>query len=162
MIDIQYAELMEQVQRGAFLTVETPTGLNTMTIGWFELGFFWRREVMTVGVRPSRHTFALMEGASHYSVTVPRPKQFAKELAFCGTESGRDHDKFAVCSLPLQYHEEGHIPYVAIPGDHLFGKIVNTSVMEKDHTDRSLDKHYPQGDYHTLYTAEIIHHLKLQ
>ncbi len=161
MIDIAYNELMEQVRRGAFLTIASKTGVNTMTIGWFQVGFFWGREVMTVGVRPSRHTFSFIEENPFFSVTIPESRQFKKELAFCGTKSGRDYDKFDICNLPVQYYGEEHIPYVAIPGEHLFGMTVNTSVMDSSQTDSSLDKYYKDGDYHTLYMAETIGHLKV-
>ena len=44
---------------GVFLISNDKESLrpNVMTIGWLELGIVWRRPIITVLVRPSRHTF---------------------------------------------------------------------------------------------------------
>ncbi len=159
MIDIAYQKQMKQVKRGVFLTVEYAEELNTMTIGWFQLGYFWSREVMTVGVRQSRYTHDIIGKADYYSVTIPQPHQFADELLICGSKSGRDIDKFKVCNLPVSYHGDEKIPYIAIPGEHLFGKIVYKTTMEEHEIGQSLDRHYPKKDFHTLYISEIIDRL---
>lgn len=161
MIDISYEQFMERVKTGAFLTVEDQSELNTMTIGWFEIGYFWRREVMTVGVRPTRHTHHIIENVSTFSVTVPEEGMFKNELTLCGSKSGRDIDKFDVCNLPLSYHGEKKTPYIPIPGEHLFGKIITKTVMDPALCDPELMSLYPKKDYHSLYFAEIIDYLRL-
>jgi hypothetical protein len=160
MIDISYTPLMEQVRRGAFLTVEHDGELNTMTIGWFQLGFFWGREIMTVGVRPTRFTHHIIDEVTNYSVTIPAAGTFSKEIALCGSKSGKDIDKFAVCNLPVK-KKDGNIPYIPIPGEHLFGKIVFKTVMQPGQITEDLHKHYPQNDFHTLYMAEIVDHIRV-
>jgi hypothetical protein len=161
MIDISYDQFMERVKIGAFLTVEDQSELNTMTIGWFEIGYFWRREVMTVGVRPTRHTHHIIENVSTFSVTVPEAGTFKNELTLCGSKSGRDIDKFDVCNLPLSYHGEEKTPYILIPGEHLFGKIITKTVMDPALSNPGLESLYPNKDYHSLYFAEIIDFLRI-
>lgn len=156
MLDIDYKGLMSQVRRGAFLTVEHDGELNTMTIGWLQLGFFWTREVLTVGVRPTRFTHHIIEEAAYYAVSIPHAHQFKSELSLCGTQSGRDIDKFDMCNLPLQYYGEENIPYVAIPGEHLFGKIIYKTTIQEHEIHEDLDRFYPERDYHTLYIAKLI------
>ena len=89
---------------GAFLVVEDKKGrVNVMTIGWAQAGFIWNQPVMTVMVRPSRHSHLMLENADHFSVCVPRRGEMKKELAFCGTKSGRDYDKIRACALKLKH-----------------------------------------------------------
>jgi flavin reductase (DIM6/NTAB) family NADH-FMN oxidoreductase RutF len=49
---------MEQIKQGAFLTVKSGEALNTMTIGWATIGHVWRKPIMMVAVRLSRHTLS--------------------------------------------------------------------------------------------------------
>ncbi len=80
---------MRQIMEGAFLTVKVGTELNTMTIGWATIGFAWRKPILMVMVRNSRHTFSIIEKAADYTVSAPNGNM-KKAIAFCGTKSGRD------------------------------------------------------------------------
>ena len=86
--------LMARIKQGAFLTVKAGEAVNTMTIGWATIGIIWQRPIFMVAVRDSRHTFTLMEQADNFTVTVPAGSAHNKAVAFCGTKSGRDVDKF--------------------------------------------------------------------
>ena len=66
---------------------------NAMTIGWALLGVVWRRPICAVFVRPSRYTYGCIEATGDFTVNVP-PPELAEQVLFCGTESGRDRDKF--------------------------------------------------------------------
>lgn len=57
---------MKQIKKGAFLTVKAGPDLNTMTIGWATIGFVWRKPILMVAIRDSRHTFGVIEKASDY------------------------------------------------------------------------------------------------
>jgi hypothetical protein len=37
---------MEQIKKGAFLTVKSGEALNTMTIGWATIGHVWRKPII--------------------------------------------------------------------------------------------------------------------
>jgi hypothetical protein len=52
-------EAMEIIKKGAFLTVKAGDAVNTMTIGWATMGHIWRKDVLMVAVRKSRHTFGI-------------------------------------------------------------------------------------------------------
>jgi flavin reductase (DIM6/NTAB) family NADH-FMN oxidoreductase RutF len=75
MKDVHYMAAAEdsirKMNEGAFLTVRSDKGLNTMTIGWATLGVVWSKRIMMVAVRPSRHTFGIIEAAKDFTVTVP-------------------------------------------------------------------------------------------
>ena len=52
------------------LTAGDRTELNTMTIGWCQLGRLWNLPVCTVFVRPERYTYQFMESHDYFTVSV--------------------------------------------------------------------------------------------
>jgi len=149
-------EAMRKIRKGAFLTVRAADAQNTMTIGWAMLGVIWQKPVLMVAVRNTRHTFGLMEKAPDFTVTVPSG-DMSRETAFCGTKSGRDLDKFAMCPLKTAKGRHGASPIIQTPGMHFECKKMYQSAMNPAHLDSGLDQAiYPKKDYHTLYFGEIL------
>ncbi len=147
---------MNQIRKGAFLTVQSGDDLNVMTIGWASVGFMWARPMMTVMVRKSRHTFKLIENTSEFTVSVPMVDA-AKALEFCGSESGKNHDKLKACGLEILPGEKVHTPVVNIPGIHFECKIAFKSPMDPSFLIEGYKHLYPNKDYHTLYFGEIVY-----
>ncbi|MFP4058829.1 MAG: flavin reductase family protein [Candidatus Brocadiia bacterium] len=129
---------------------------NAMTIGWGTVGIVWGREVFVVLVRPSRYTWELLQANGGFTVNVPAPS-LAQAVAFCGSASGRDVDKFAETGL------------TAIPGKHVAAPLVEQCVAHYEcrtiHANevvpQALDSAvaaecYPSGDFHTLYYGQIV------
>ena len=108
-------EAMDQIRVGAFITVKAGEALNTMTIGWATIGIVWSRPIFMVAVRLSRHTFTLIEKADDFTVTIPS-SGMEDELTFCGTESGRDYDKFEELNLPVAPGQRVTTPIINVPG----------------------------------------------
>lgn len=154
-------EIVRQMDKSAFL-VAGADPINPMTIGWAEFGWVWGRPVATVMVRKSRFTYGLMEQADHFTVCVPAPDTFVKELAYCGSRSGRDGDKLAKAGLS------------AIPAKSYAGEVVGncgiyveckkvlraeTDLAQMDPSIRA--KFYGanqaggNGDPHVLYFGEV-------
>jgi flavin reductase (DIM6/NTAB) family NADH-FMN oxidoreductase RutF len=159
MKDIDYmgtaGDSIEKMKAGAFLTVKSGNALNTMTIGWASFGVVWSKPIMMVAVRLSRHTFGIIEAARDFTVTVPAG-DMQKELALCGSKSGRDMDKFKLCNLETSGSRKVASPVIKTPGRHYECKIVYKSAMDPAHLDPGYDSTlYPNKDYHTLYFGEI-------
>ena len=159
MKNVDYIEVadrvMKKITKGAFLTVKAGDALNTMTIGWATIGYVWRKPVFMVAVRLSRHTFGIMERADDFTVTVPSG-DMKEEIAFCGTKSGRDFDKFEVCNLEIAEGKKVSSPIIKAPGIHYECKIVFKAAMDPKFLDEAYDsKLYLEKDYHTLYFGEI-------
>ena len=146
--------VMKQIKEGAFLTVKAGEALNTMTIGWATIGFAWRKPIMMVMVRNSRHTFSLIEKAADFTVSVPTG-DMKKEIAYCGTKSGRDVDKFKECMLETESSRQVVSPIIKIPGIHFECHIVYKNAIDPTRLIRDYDQIYPEKDYHTLYFGEI-------
>lgn len=149
-------QVMDRIKKGALLTVEAEGKVNTMTIGWATIGYIWQRPILMVAVRDSRYTFRLMEQAADFTVTIPADDHYNKAIAFCGTKSGRDFDKFKECHLVPKPANTTKSPIVDIPGIHYECKIVYKSAMDNKVLDGSLENLYPKKDYHTLYFGEIL------
>ena len=148
-------DAIKKIKKGAFLTVKSADAFSTMTIGWATFGFIWQKPIMMVAVRPTRHTFGIIEKSSDFTVTIPSG-DMSKAIAFCGSKSGRDVDKFKMCSLETADGQNVASPIIKVPGIHFECKIVYKSAMNPTHLDKNLDKAiYPQKDYHTLYFGEI-------
>ena len=147
---------MEQLKKGAFLTVRGGGSVNTMTIGWAAIGFVWRTEVFMVAVRDSRHTFTIIEEADDFTVTIPLDDTYKKAVMFCGTKSGRDFDKFKECSLEQRDSQHVSSPIIDIPGIHYECKMMYKSAMDNAFLDPDFEKLYPEKDYHTLYFGKIL------
>ena len=141
---------------GVFLTVagETP---NTMTIGWGSVGCVWGKPVFTVLVRPQRHTYEMIKAAGEFTVSVPTKNALKAELAFAGTKSGRDLNKFDGHGLTAAPAQEVGAPIVAECGLHFECRTLLTQDMTPDRMDPSLAaKVYPAADFHTMFFGEIV------
>ena len=149
---------MKQIKKGAFLTVRSDERLNTMTIGWATIGFVWQKwqkPIFMIAVRNSRHTFGIMEEAADFTVSIPSSDMKAA-IAFCGTKSGRNYDKFKECNLTTAEARSTKSPIIDAPGIHFECKIVFKAPMNPVYLDQSYEKLYPEKDYHTLYFGEIL------
>ena len=80
-----------------------------------------------------------------------------KEIAFCGTKSGRDYDKFKECGLVTGAAMNTVSPIIQVPGIHFECKIVYKSAMDPAFLNAGYNKDfYPEKDFHTLYFGEIL------
>ncbi|NNG01464.1 MAG: flavin reductase family protein [Desulfobacteraceae bacterium] len=147
-------EAMTRIKKGAFLTAQTGERLNTMTIGWAMIGFVWQKPMFMVAVRDSRYTYAILENAADFTVSIPSG-DLHDALMYCGTKSGRDVDKFTECGLKTANGRSVISPIIDTPGIHYECKIQYKTAMDPAFLDAAYDKLYPEKDYHTLYFGEI-------
>lgn len=145
-----------QIKKGAFLTVKSGNAINTMTIGWANIGHVWRKPIMMVAVRLTRHTFSIIETAEDFTVSIPS-LNMKKEIMFCGTKSGRDYNKFKGCNLQTSDSQKVITPIIKVPGLHYECNIIYKSAMNPAYLNKEYDAElYPEKDYHTLYFGEIV------
>ena len=141
---------------GMLLTAGTKEDCNTMAVGWGGLGSLWSRPVVTLYVRPNRHTIGFLEREDHFSLSV-LPKELDDKVDFCGTVSGRDVDKIKECG----FHVEsglGGTPYIAEARLVLIcKKILWDEIDPAKILDPTVDADfYPLKDYHRVYLGEIV------
>ena len=140
---------------GAFLTSLAGDDVNTMTIGWALFGFIWGRPMLTVAVRNTRHTFGIMERAKDFTVSVPL-EGMASQLEFCGTTSGRKHNKAKESNLEMLPGVKARSPMVVVPGIQFECRIVYKSAMDPSNLIEEYKSLYPEEDFHTLFYGEIV------
>ncbi len=137
---------------GVFLN--TPS--NTMTIGWGAEGICFQKPCLLVVVRRSRHTWELMEKARCFTVSIPL-HDMKQELAFAGTTSGREVDKFTGHGLTAEPGREVQAPIVAECELHVECRVVSIAEMRPGATDDAvMARHYLDHDMHTLYWGEVV------
>jgi len=141
---------------GAFLTVSVPVRLNTMTIGWGSVSIYWGKPVFIAPVRHSRFTHSIIEEAGEFTVSFPAPGTMKEQLAFCGTKSGRDVDKFSECALQTLPGRMVDCPVIKGAGLHIECRIRMGIDMDITKMDAGIAAMYRDGDAHTLYFGEII------
>lgn len=158
---ISYLEAMAETAEhmahgGVFLNVagEQP---NTMTIGWGWMGPCWGKNVFVALVRPQRHTYDMIKNAGEFTVSVPTRNPLRQQLAFMGTQSGRDVNKFDGYGLTAAPAQQVSAPIVAECGLHFECKTMLVQDMTGDQMALEvLNRCYPERDYHTMFFGEIV------
>lgn len=132
---------------------------NAMTIGWAMASVMWGKSVFVAPVRKSRYSHELLEAHGEFTVFVPSD-DMKKTIAVCGSKSGRDTDKIALCNLMLEPSFAVRVPHIKAPG-----LVLECHVIYKtDYVEEALDDEVRKlwysggnaGDLHTLYFGEIL------
>jgi len=80
-----------------------------------------------------------------------------KELAFCGSKSGREYDKVRACGFTLKDGEVKGVKYIRgselVYQCELFGR---TELSPGALPAAVKERYYPAGDVHTLYFGKIL------
>ena len=158
---ISYLEAMAETagrlaNGGVFLNVggEQP---NTMTIGWGWMGPCWRKNVFVVLVRPQRHTHDLLKQAGEFTISVPTRAPLREQLAFAGTKSGRDVDKFSGHGLTAVPAQRVNAPIIAECGLHFECRTLMVQEMTGETLAQEVLQYaYPERDFHTMFFGEIV------
>jgi len=142
---------------GLLLASLSPQGKpNTMAIGWGQIGIMWRRPVFVVPVRFSRYTFQCIEHTGDFTVNVV-PAEMAEVVEYCGTVSGRDHDKFAEKGLIAAPGQTVKSPIIEQCVINYECRVIGFADVQGDHLAAEVREDcYPQGDYHRLFFGQIL------
>ena len=132
---------------------------NTMTASWGGVGVLWNTDVAFTFIRDSRYTIEFMDNSEYYTLSFFNGK-FMKELAFCGTNSGRDVDKISATGFTpvhdenITYFEQAELVLVC-------KKVYKQKMTPECFIDKSiLDKTYPTKDWHEMFVGKIVSVLK--
>ena len=129
---------------------------NPMTIGWGVIGQIWGRPMFQVLVRPSRHSFSLLEELGEFTVCVPTSDQ-KKELALCGTKSGRDLDKIQACGFSVTASAHISVPFITECSAHYECRVVHVNdLVNATLAPELIERSYPAGDFHRVYYGQIL------
>ncbi len=148
---------IRMANEGILMAVLNEAGaLNPMTVGWGVFGWIWAKPIFTVLVRPSRYTYGCLKAAGDFTVNV-QPED-RKDLAnFCGTVSGRDHDKMAELKLtPLPSRRITTPGIVECPIVFECRVVHHNDILPPELAPEITKQFYPEGDFHRIYFGEIL------
>lgn len=95
--------------------------------------------LLAIGISPERYSHRLIKETREFVVNVP-PKDLVKQVVFCGSVSGREHDKFEGAGLTPIQASKVKPPLIKECVSHLECKLV---------------AEYRCGD-HTLFVGEVV------
>ena len=139
----------------ALVTAGSIEKYNTMTVSWGSMGFLWNKPVVTIFVRPQRHTFGFIESNDSFTLSF-FTEEYRNTLTLCGTKSGKDIDKAKEAGITPYSPDENCVSFkearLVIKCKKLY-----KSLLSKDcFIDKSiLPKWYNDEDFHYVYIAEI-------
>lgn len=142
---------------GMFLTSKLGSEINTMTMGWGSMSYYWVRPVFIAPVRTTRHSHHMIKESGVFTVSVPYEGKHKGELGICGTKSGRDVDKFKACGLSALDGKKVDCPVIADTYIQLECKVVAETLLDDNAMNSEIvDKHYGSKNFHTLFFGEIV------
>lgn len=128
---------------------------NTMTASWGSMGVLWNMNAATCYIRPQRYTRTFLDTNEYFSLSF-LPETYRRQLAYCGTASGRDEDKIAAAGLTLCHDFEAPC----------FEEADTVLVCRKVYVDQFdpsgilypfiRSDNYPNKDYHYVFVGEIV------
>ena len=129
---------------------------NTMTASWGHMGIMWNLPVAIAWIRPQRYTFEFAEKYSDFTLSF-FTEEYRKALQFCGSRSGRDHDKAAETGLTPVATEAGNVFFQEARLVMECRKIYSDDLKKEQFIlPEVAQKHYKKGDFHRFYMGEIV------
>ncbi len=149
----------EKINNGALLTATKRNGeINTMTVSWGSVGILWNKEICTVFVRPQRFTYEFCEDGKTLTLSFFGSKR-RDTLAYCGTKTGRDVDKFEACGLKHELKDDACI-FDDAEVTLVLKKLYAQDLKGECFCDSSPLVNYKNNDFHRAYTCEILDVIK--
>lgn len=138
------------------ITAGPADAYNTMTASWGGFGILWGKSICWCVIRPQRYTYEFMEKAENFTLSF-FGEEYRKALEICGTKSGRDIDKAAATGLtPVSGEAPGTTSFKEARMILECRKIYFQDIDPEHFLDPSIDKNYPQKDYHRMYIGEVV------
>ncbi len=158
MIDYKDNNFMQSAfNTGAFVV----SGDNPMVASWGFVGTMWGKKVFVTPIRDSRYTKTFIDETKVFTVSVPESGTMKNELAFCGTKSGRDFDKWKETGMTKI--KAKIVDTVVVGGCKKYFECKVIATIPSDNIDLSAvekwyptSEKYPEGDRHTFYFGEIV------
>ena len=128
---------------------------NPMTISWGFFGIMWGMPVAIVAVRSTRYTYEFMNKVNEFTINWLKDEN-KNALMICGTQSGRDIDKYAESNITPIESDEVVTPSIKESKLVLECKTVFTTDLENGNfLDENVRAMYVD-DFHKLYFGKIV------
>ena len=150
-------EILHRMHHGGVIcTVVDQTGAqNLLTLGWGLIGpFYHGHPIFAIAVTPLRYSWRFLEAVPEFVIAVP-DDTLKEAVRFCGTQSGRDRDKFAATGLTPTPSVHVKAPSVLECPVNIECRIYTRvapphMLLTPEHRQAPLD------EQHTIYFAEVL------
>lgn len=160
---IEVSELNDNVfttigKEWMLVTAGNKDNFNMMTASWGCLGWLWNKPVAVMFIRPERYTHQLIEQLDDVTlVFLGNSEEARKAYAFCGSKSGRDHNKAQECQLNAVETANGNVTFAEARLTLECRKLYKTAIRPEEMIDKSIEQWYgAKGGMHDVYVMEII------
>ena len=156
-IEVNENVIKEFGKTWALVTARKKDGsFNMCTLSWGSIGVLWSKEVVTIYVKPIRHTDSFLFEDDYFTITF-FDEDHRSDLALCGTKSGRDIDKIKESNLEAIELENG-ITYKDFKRVYVCKKIYQAPFIKEGfiNNQESLDRDYKDEPFHNIYIGEIV------
>ena len=142
-------------QERMLLLASAGGAVNGMTVAWGCFGVMWGEPCISFAVRPSRFSYHLTEAGDTVSLCALGAEKSAA-LAYFGTHSGREGDKFAAMGLSPITMPCGGVGVVEAELVITARKKYAHTIQEGDICDPALiSRWYGREGFHKLYVAAV-------
>ena len=155
--DVKDNVVDEFKNKRALITARKKDGtFNMCTISWGSIGELWSKDVLTAYVKPIRFTDSFLHEDSYFTVTFFN-EEAKKNLALCGSKSGREINKMKIDSLKPIVLENG-ITFEGFKRVYVSKKIYQAPFVKQGFVDSKdiIEKYYKDEPFHNMYVGEII------
>ena len=136
------------------ITAGTKDKCNTMTASWGGLGVLWGAPMAVAYIRPQRYTKEFVDNSEYFTLSF-FSEQYRKQLALCGSKSGREIDKVKECGFTVA-EAQGGAPYFEQADLVFVCRKRMVQKMEESLIPADVREKWYEGDYHTMYWCEIV------
>lgn len=126
---------------------------NTMTASWGGMGILWGRPVAFSFIRPQRYTYGFLQKNSFYTLSFYDEK-YRDVLSLCGKKSGRDCDKVKEAGLTPVFSDQS-VYFDEADLVLICKKLYEQPMDPACFLDPSIERNYPDKDYHRIFVGEI-------
>lgn len=127
---------------------------NAMTIGWGGVGSLWGKQVVTIYIRPNRHTYGYFENNDCFTVSF-YPEACKKALGVMGSRSGRDCDKDTEAGLTAIPCGES-VTYKEARRTLLCRKLYYQDMELERFPEDVRERYFKSEPAHRMYIGEIV------
>ena len=162
-------KIMSELQKGILVNTKSEDKINSMTIAWGQFGIEWKKMFFTIYIRHGRYTHELIEKTNEFTVSVPieRTPEVSKTIAYIGSRTGKNINKFEDCNLTVIKGEKVNSPAVKELPLTIECKVLYKQEQDISHIPTEIIKQfYPKEinsdvpmsnrDFHTVYYGEIV------
>jgi flavin reductase (DIM6/NTAB) family NADH-FMN oxidoreductase RutF len=142
--------------RVLLVSVDKENKPNPMAIGWGTIGPIWQKPVFIVLVRPTRYTFDLINQSGDFTVNIAS-EDLKKTVLYCGTVSGKEHDKFKEKDLTPISSKYIQSPIIKECIINFECKVIyKNDLIETEIPSEIVSSLYPKRDFHRVFWGQIL------